>query len=451
MRFLQDGTIRPRVAIVGFGYVGSCLAAVLASRGLEVLGVDSNRRLVDKILGDGCPFNEPGLAEGLRRARESGLLTISSEYESIRQAEVILITVGTPVDGNRQIAAEQLEAACKQLASQLSPGQLVILKSTVAPGVTSQLVRPLLEVGGLVQGRDFGLAFCPERLAEGHALADLATLPIVVGGCDADSTEAACRFWAGALGVSVIPYGRPEITELIKLADNWWIDVNIAIAGELAQLCGTLGIDVLDVISGANSLPKGDSHVNILMPGVGVGGSCLTKDPWILWSAGRERGVRFRMVEAARQVNDEMPHYTFRLIREQLAALGIGLSKAKVAVLGIAFKNNTNDLRNTPVKPVVTALREAQAEVTLYDPLVDAKTALDEFGLQPADRMEDAVSGAHCVAVLAGHDQLRNLDFRELASLVTRPCLLVDGRACYPRDVIDQMREFGFIYRGIGR
>ena len=450
MKFLQDG-IRPRVAIVGFGYVGSCLAAALTGRGLEVLGVDSNRQLVSEILNDGCPFNEPGLAEGLRRARESGLLTLSTAYESVQQADVILITVGTPVDGHRQIAFDQLDAVCKQLASQLRPGQLIIMKSTVSPGATNQVVRPLLEAGGLVQGRDFGLAFCPERLAEGRALADLAMLPIVVGGCDEASTEAACRFWADALGVSVSPYERPEIAELIKLADNWWIDVNVAIAGELAQLCGTLDVDVLDVISGANSLPKGGGRVNILLPGVGVGGSCLTKDPWILWSAGQERGVRLRMVEVARQVNDEMPHYTFRLIREQLAKLGTDVAAAKVAVLGLAFKNNTNDLRNTPVKPVVAALREARAQVTLYDPLVDPETAFGEFGLQPAARLEDAVSGAHCVAVLAGHDQLQNLDFRELALLVARPCLLVDGRAYYPRGVIDQMREAGFIYRGIGR
>jgi UDP-N-acetyl-D-mannosaminuronic acid dehydrogenase len=254
-----------------------------------------------------------------------------------------------------------------------------------------------------------------------------------------------------ALGVQVTPYGQPEVTELIKLADNWWIDLNIAIASELAQLCGTLDVDVLDVISGANSLPKGGGHVNILLPSVGVGGSCLTKDPWILWTAGRERGLRLRTVEVARDINSGMPQYTFGLIRDQLAALGKNVQSAKVAILGLAFKNNTNDLRNTPVRPVVEALHAAGASISLYDPLVSSAATAREFGLEKTADLEEAVNEADCIAVLAGHDGLRNLDFSHLASLTAMPCVLVDGRAYYSRETIRKLRELGFSYRGIGR
>ena len=155
---------------------------------------------------------------------------------------------------------EHLEAVCAVLAPLLRAGQLVILKSTVAPGTTNKLVRPLLEKAGAIQGRDFGLAFCPERLAEGNALAQFRTLPIVIGGCDEESAERAREFWADALNVEVLIFPCPEVAEMVKLADNWWIDVNIALANELAQLCGSLDVDVLDVISGANSLPKGGGH-----------------------------------------------------------------------------------------------------------------------------------------------------------------------------------------------
>jgi dTDP-alpha-D-glucose dehydrogenase len=450
VRFLP-GKSQLSVAVVGFGYVGSCIGMTLAERGMRVSGIDSDRTLVEEMRAGYCRFNEPGLAEALVRVRDSGALQLSTGYEDVSAADVVIIAVGTPVDANRSIVTTHLEAACAALAPHLCAGQLVILKSTVAPGTTRGLVRPLLEKSGLAQGRDFGLAFCPERLAEGNALAQFRTIPIVVGGCDDDSTVAACEFWTSALGIEVLPFADPEVAELVKLTDNWWIDANVALANELAQLCGALDVDVLDVITGANSLPKGSSHVNVLLPSVGVGGSCLTKDPWILWSAGRERGVRLRLAETAREVNDTMPAYTHELIRDGLATLGKDLGSAKVAVLGLAFKNNTNDLRNTPVLPVVQALRASARELKIYDPLVADDVAEAKFGMKQAASFEDAVEDADCVAVLAGHNQFAALDFAHLARRVSMPCLVVDGRAYYPRQTIETMRELGLAYRGIGR
>lgn len=450
MKFLPEDR-EPSVAIVGFGYVGSCLGATLADRGVRVVGLDRDARLIEEMRSGHCRFNEPGLAEALGRGLASGALTLSTDYAAAQDTDVVIIAVGTPVDANRSIVTDHLEAVCASLAPQLRAGQLVILKSTVAPGTTQRLVRPLLEKGGLVQGRDFGLAFCPERLAEGNALAQFRTIPIVIGGCDDASTEAARAFWLGAMEVEVHPFAGPEVAELVKLTDNWWIDANIALANELAQLCQSLDVDVLDVITGANSLPKGSSHVNVLLPSVGVGGSCLTKDPWILWSAAREHGVPLRVAETAREVNDTMPDYTHRLILDGLAALGKDPASAKVAVLGLAFKNNTNDLRHTPVRPVVDALRASCGRVTIYDHLVAEDSAEAEFGLPQAPSMPDAVQDADCVAVLAGHDRFRDLDFADLARRVSMPCLVIDGRAYYPRQTIEQMRSLGFAYRGIGR
>lgn len=450
MKFLPDDRA-PSVAVVGFGYVGSCVAATLAGSGIRVFGIDSDQRLIQEMRSGYCRFNEPGLAEGLADALNSGILTVSTSYDDVRAADVIIIAVGTPVDASKTVVTEYLESVSAKLAPMLRPGHLVILKSTVAPGTTNGLVRPLLEKGGAVEGRDFGLAFCPERLAEGDALAQFRTLPIVIGACDDQSAVEARKFWTDALGVEVLMFSRPEIAELVKLADNWWIDLNIALGNELAQLCGSLDVDVLDVISGANSLPKGSSHVNILLPSVGVGGSCLTKDPWILWSAGQTHGVRLRLAEAGREVNEAMPAYTYNLIRNGLADLGKHAGTAKVAVLGLAFKNNTNDLRHTPVKPVVAALHKSGFRVAIYDPLVADDVAEEEFGLKQALSWEDAVQDADCVAVLAGHDVIQEIDFAELAERVSMPCLLVDGRAYYPHETLQKLRTLGFTYRGIGR
>ena len=450
MKFLPHDRA-PRVAVVGFGYVGSCVAATLAGSGIRVLGIDSDQRLVEEMRSGYCRFNEPGLAERLADALASGVLTISTGYEEVQTADVIVIAVGTPVDASKSVVTKHLETVSAGLAPMLRPGHLVILKSTVAPGTTNGLVRPLLEKGGAIEGRDFGLAFCPERLAEGAALAQFRSLPIVIGACDEESAEAAHRFWVDALGVEVLMFSRPEVAELVKLADNWWIDVNVALSNELAQLCGPLDIDVLDVISGANSLPKGSSHVNFLLPSVGVGGSCLTKDPWILWSAGRAHGIRLRLAETGREVNEAMPGYTYNLIRDGLADLGRDLGDAKVAILGLAFKNNTNDLRHTPVKPVVDALRSAGTHVAIHDPLVADEMAEQMFGLKNAPSWEAAVEEADCVAVLAGHDLLKKIDFSDLAQKVSMPCLLVDGRAYYPAETLQRVRALGFSYRGIGR
>lgn len=441
----------PEIAIVGFGYVGSCIAATLAGSGIRVSGIDSNHRLVEEMRSGHCRFNEPGLSEELKNALSAGILTVSTDYEEVRSADVIVIAVGTPVDASKAIVTAQLEEVCTVLAPLLSPGHLVILKSTVAPGTTNGLVRPLLEKGGAIQGSDFGLAFCPERLSEGAALSQFRSLPIVVGACDQESADAATKFWKDALGVEVLSFAQPEIAEMVKLADNWWIDVNIALGNELAKLCGSLDVDVLDVIAGANSLPKGNSHVNILLPSVGVGGSCLTKDPWILWSAARTYGVRLRMAEAGREVNDAMPAYTYNLIRDGLSEVTKDPANAKVAVLGLAFKNNTNDLRHTPVKPVIEALRSAGTQVAIYDPLVSDDAARAEFGLRQARSWEEAVTGADCVAVLAGHDRIKEIDFADIAQKVSMPCLLVDGRAYYSPETLATVRRLGFSYKGIGR
>ena len=449
MKFFPEHT--PTVAVVGFGYVGSCVGVTLADRGIKVLGIDSNLQLVEEMGAGYCRFNDPGMSAALERGIASGTLTMSAHYDGVHAADIVIIAVGTPVDANRSIVTDHLDTACANLAPQLRAGQLVILKSTVAPGTTQGLVRPWLEKSGLIQGEDFGLAFCPERLAEGNALAQFRSLPIVIGGCDEASVSAASRFWVSALGVEVLTFNSPEVAELVKLTDNWWIDANIALANELAQLCVALNVDVLDVIAGANTLPKGDSRVNVLLPSIGVGGSCLTKDPWILWGTGREHEVRLLMAETARKVNDAMPNYTHELIRDGLKALGKDPGSAKIAVLGLAFKNNTNDLRKTPVLPVVDALRTACGHVTIYDPLVADEAAQAEFGMDQSASMQQAVQDADCVAVLAGHDGFRDIDFADLARRVSMPCLIVDGRAYYTRKTIDKLRGLGFVYRGIGR
>jgi len=448
MRFLTT-TPPGKVAIIGLGYVGSCIAATFADRHVPVLGIDKDDRLIEELHDGECRFQEPGLAEPLVQAVGAGLLEVRTDFTGVETADVVLMTVGTPIRDDGALAEEQLRGACLELSEHLRAGQLIILKSTVPPGTTRDLVLPLLERGGLVGGRDFGLAFTPERLAEGTALEELRTLPIVVGGLEEESTRAAAQFWHGMLGVETIELESCEAAEVVKLADNWWIDLNIALANDLAKYCELYGADVLEVIAAANTITKGRGKVNILLPSVGVGGSCLTKDPWMVWRSAQQRGLDLQTAATGREVNDGMPEYTARRIVDELAALGKDPARATVAVLGLAFKNNTGDLRATPTVAAVKELSKVVAQVRLYDPLVDAEQVESMFEITPSASLREATSNAECVAVFALHDEFADIDFAELPT--AESCLIFDGRAYYSREQIDGWREQGYAYRGIGR
>ncbi|WP_326695943.1 nucleotide sugar dehydrogenase [Streptomyces sp. NBC_01754] len=448
MRFLPESG-RPTVAVIGFGYVGSCIAATLADRGLDVVAVDADARLVDELAHGRFRLEEPGLAEKVFAGLASGRLRVTADMAAAAAADVILITVGTPVRDDGSLAGGQLRGACLALAGHLRAGQLVVLKSTVPPGTTRETVLPLLESGGLTGGTDFGLAFTPERLAEGTALRELLTFPIVAGGYEQDSVRAVTAFWRRTLGVEVIPCDSLEAAEIVKLASNWWIDVNIAVANELAKFCALYGVDVLDVTAAANTIQKGTGSINILRPGVGVGGSCLTKDPWMVWNTARRLGVDIRTASTGREVNAGMPQYTAGLVTDELGARGKDPAHATVAVLGLAFKNDTGDLRATPVLDTVRALTRAGVTVRLHDPLVDAQEAEAMFGTALCATVEEAVLGADCVAVLAPHRDFAGIDYAALP--VAENCVLLDGRAYFPKERIAEFTAAGYVYRGVGR
>ncbi|MFD0904810.1 nucleotide sugar dehydrogenase [Actinomadura sediminis] len=450
MRFLPDSA-ELNAVVLGMGYVGSCVAAALADRGVRVTGVDVDPGLVAELAGRYCRYSEAGLAGLLNSGLDAGTLRVGTDYAAVRDADVVIVAVGTPIRDAGELDDSQLAGACRELSRWLRPGQLLIFKSTVPPGRTRELVVPILESGGLACGTDFGLAFCPERLSEGTALRELAEFPIVVGGWDGDSAAAAAAFWRRTIGVPVIPCASPEAAELVKLADNWWIDHNIALANELAKLCGAFDVDVLDVIEAANSIPKGNGNVNILLPGVGVGGSCLTKDPWMTWRAARARGVELRTIPVAREVNDGMPAHTAGLILDGLADLGRAPDRAVVAIMGLAFKNDTGDLRATPTRDVVDNLRDAGVDVRLYEPLSRPEELERTFGMKARETLDDAVADADCIAVLARHREFDAVDFAALRRLAADPCLLFDGRAHYPRERVRELEDAGYVYRGIGR
>ena len=229
------------------------------------------------------------------------------------------------------------------------------------------------------------MAFCPERLAEGQAIQELTSIPVVVGAVDERSARACATLWRHALGVESVIVEDPRTAEMVKLADNLWVDLNVALANELAKVCDGLGMDALQVIEAANTMPKGGHPVNILRPSMGVGGYCLTKDPWFVNHLGESLGLDLAIPRTSRTVNDTMPAYTYGLLTQLLADQGKAIETSRIAVLGIAFKNNTGDCRLTPTKYVVALLEESGCELSVHDPWVGAEDAAhgDEY---PPDR-----------------------------------------------------------------
>lgn len=438
------------VAVVGFGYVGACVGAVLAGKRYDVVGIDTRASIVDAINRGEASINEPGLGDLIRQSVADGHLRATGDLSEARGADVVLVTVGTPMNGDAP-DTRQVEVACEDLSTHLQPGQLVILKSTVPPFTTERVVRPILESGGLTAGTDFFLAFCPERLAEGRALHELQILPVVVGGVNEESTDQAAQFWEEALGLETIRVGNARTAEMSKLADNLWIDLSIAIGNELALLSDRLDIDVLEVIAAANSLPKGSHHVNILLPSVGVGGSCLTKDPWFVDHMAHEHGLDLTLPAAGRRINEAMPSNSVEMITDELAAAGKAVEEATIAVLGLAFKDNTGDVRLTPAKPVVELLEATGCDLRIFDPLVTEEDIAQLTSIAPSKSIEEAIDGADCVAFLTGHDDFRRLTAEDIVTAIDPKGVIFDGRMYFSRPQIEAFQSAGLRYRGIGR
>lgn len=437
-----------RIAVVGFGYIGVVIGAVLADRGWQVTGIDVRPGVVAEINDGKTRVREPGLDDLVARTVKAGRLTATTDFSAVADQDVVIVTVGTPLGQDFEPVVDDIEAAAKGVAAFLARGQLVILKSTVPPNTTTDIVQPILETSGLRAGVDFGLAFCPERLAEGRAVRDLTSIPVVIGAVD-ERSAAACRLlWREALGVESVLVDSPREAELTKLADNLWIDLNIALANELAKICDKLGSNVTQVIDAANTLPKVNYNVNILMPSMGVGGYCLTKDPWFVHHLGEQLGLDMLTPQTSRAVNDTMPAYTCELLREQLALVGKELKDSRVAVLGIAFKNNTGDCRLTPTRDVVHMLEESGCSLLVHDPWVSPEEALTVTAVPLTESLDDTIRGADAVVYLTGHQQFRDYPMSRVAELTSEDCIVLDGRNAFERADVEAA---GLRYKGIGR
>ena len=399
-------------AVVGAGYVGVPLAHLLADAGTSVLLVDVQQDVVDA-LNRGESHIEDVPATELAPLVAAGRIAATTDYDLLREADAILVALPTPLSKQREPDLSIVKGAVTEIAKRLQPGQLVVLESTTYPGTTREVLLPLLEGSGLEVGKDFNLAFSPERVDPGNTRWRPQQVPKIVGGVTEACTERAAALYQGALE-QVHRVSSPEAAELTKLLENIFRSVNIALVNELAQLCDRMGIDVWEVVDAASTKPFGFMRFN---PGPGLGGHCIPVDPFYLTWKAREYGFYTEFIELAGKVNENMPYYCRSLISQ---ALNHGrqrsLKGSKILVLGVAYKPDISDVRESPALKVIELLRNAGSEVSYHDPHVPA---LPELGLESVVLEPEAYD---CVAIVTDHSGL------DYDALVERALLVVDFR-----------------------
>jgi UDP-N-acetyl-D-glucosamine dehydrogenase len=399
------------VAVIGAGYVGLPLAVTFAEAGSKVLVVDVQTRIVDAVNG-GVSHIEDVASDRLKPLTERGSIVVTSDYAETRNAHAVLIALPTPLSRQREPDLSYVERAATSLAPVLQRGQVVVLESTTWPGTTREIVQPILEHGsGLTAGVDFHLAMSPERVDPGREDWTTKTTPKVVGGITPASTEAAAAVYRVAVD-TVHELSTPEVAELTKLLENIYRAVNIALVNELAQLCDRMDIDVWEVVEAAATKPFGFAPFK---PGPGLGGHCIPIDPFYLTWKAREFDFSTRFIELAGEVNNNMPYFCRSLVSQ---ALNHGAQKSlkgsRLLVLGVAYKPDIGDWRETPAEKLIHLLRGAGADVAYHDPHVPQFDGMSSSPLTPEDY--------DCVVIVTNHS---SIDYGEV---VRRGRVIVDFR-----------------------
>ena len=396
------------VAIVGAGYVGLPLAQVFGDAGARVVLVESNQEKVDQVKRGESYIRDVPSAE-LKRLVESGAVDITTDYDVLEGADAILVALQTPLTAQREPDLSIVLGAALDIAPRLQKGQLVVLESTTYPGTTRERLAPILESGsGLTAGVDFHLAFSPERVDPGRSDWTTRNTPKIVGGLTPTCTERAVELYRRALD-TVHPVSSPEAAELTKLLENIFRSVNIALVNELAQLCDRMQIDVWEVIGAAATKPFGFMS---FQPGPGLGGHCMPIDPFYLTWKAREYDFYTEFIELAGKVNENMPYWCIGKVARALNASEKALKGSKVQIVGVSYKADIDDTRESPALKMIELLQEAEADVSYHDPHVPE---LPELGLASAPLDP---GNADCVVIVTAHSGIDYDDLVERAPLV---------------------------------
>jgi UDP-N-acetyl-D-glucosamine dehydrogenase len=404
------------LSVIGMGYVGLPLAVEYARAGFRVTGIETDSRKVEQLMR-GSSYVQDVPDSDLAPFVESGLLDATTDPSVLDHCDIVNICVPTPLRKTRDPDVSYIVSAMEKIALHLHPGMLVILESTTYPGTTEELIQPRLEQTGLRVGTDFYLAFSPERVDPGNPKFQTRNIPKVVGGVTAECTRLAEILYSMCMD-KVVPVSSPKVAEMVKLLENTFRSVNIGLVNELALLCDRMEIDVWQVIDAAATKPFGFMP---FYPGPGLGGHCIPIDPFYLSWKARAAGFEARFIELAGQVNSEMPRHVARKVATALNSIRRSVNGSRILILGVAYKADIDDTRESPALDVIGLLAEMGARVEYHDPFVPA-LEIGELHLESVDIGDELLAGYDCVVLITAH---KGLDY---ARILEQSRLIVDTR-----------------------
>jgi UDP-N-acetyl-D-glucosamine dehydrogenase len=403
------------VGIIGLGYVGLPLAIEFANAGFSVTGIDLQNSKVTEI-NAGCSYIQDVPAHLVCKHVEEGHLQATTDFSIIDTLDTINIAVPTPLRKTKDPDMSYIVAAAERVAEHIHPGMLIVLESTTYPGTTEELLLPMFEQKGLKVGEDFFLCFSPERVDPGNPHYQTHNIPKVVGGVTPECTKLGALLYSQALE-HVVPVSSTSVAEMVKLLENTFRMINIGLANEVAMMCGRMGINVWEVIDAASTKPFGFMP---FYPGPGLGGHCIPIDPFYLSWKSKQAGIEARFIELAGYINGQMPHFVVDKIQNALNDQSKALRKAHIHILGVAYKRDIDDLRESPALDIIHLLQQKGAKITYTDPYIPSLT-LNEQTLFSSP-LDDHAAKADCVVIITNHSIF------DMEPLVQQAKLIVDTR-----------------------
>lgn len=420
-----------KIAVIGLGYVGLPLALLAAKKGYDVTGIDLDEKKVADINAGTDPIHDEYVASHLK----PGMIQATTSFASVAEAGIVILCVPTPVKNDFQPDLTPLKGAARSAAEYLQPGTTLIVESTVNPGVSDDIIVPLLEeASGLTTGQDFAISHCPERINPGDPTWNVENIPRVVGSYEKGGLQATVDFYKSIIDADIKPMGSLKEAEAVKVVENTFRDINIAFVNELAMSFSTLGINVVNVIDGAATKPFAFmAHY----PGAGVGGHCIPVDPYYLIEYAKDNGFRHEFLMLARNINNRMPEFAVERLVEALNEVRLPVRGTKIALLGLSYKPNVADNRQSPAYEIRRSLEAKGAELTVFDPYF-----LDE---STVGSTEEAVQNQDAIFLATAHQEFASLNPEVLEQNGVK--VILDGRNCLDET---KLKDTAIIYKGIG-
>ncbi|MBI3034738.1 nucleotide sugar dehydrogenase [Candidatus Woesearchaeota archaeon] len=421
------------VTVVGLGYVGLPVACLCAEKGHRVFGLDVNKEKVELVNRNKSPIEDEHVSQKLRNVK---IHATANAAECIPNSEVVIVCVPTPIDRTNAPDLTELMEAVSSISKLIKQNALLVIESTIYPGTIEEVVAPILKKQKFdAYKNDVFVAHCPERIDPGNKKWTIESLPRVVGGLTKEATKKAAEFYRSIIDAEVIELSSVKAAEATKIMENTFRDVNIAFVNEMARSFDKAGIDIIEVIRGASTKPFAFMpHY----PGAGVGGHCIPIDPYYLIEKAKQIGFNHKFLSLAREINNKMPEYTVELLENELKKLKKSLKGAKVGVLGLAYKADVDDLRESPSLEIINILKAKGTDVFVFDSHAKEGTNVKN--------LDELLNKSDCIILATDHNEFRNMDI----SLLKKHKILavIDGRNCLDKEKIKSM---GILYHGIGR